>query len=303
MEKRTIYLTFDDGIQEGTSDIMEVLKELSIKATFFLTGINTEHFYKKNEALFIEILSGIVRDHEIGNHSFSHANGFFDEYYSTGLLVNNQGRTISVVDDFYNNAIYFEKALQETAIDLSSIRSFFNIARLPGRNSWFYVLPADPVTANDDTTNSKVKLIVNCEADSYNAAVSLFKKGYNVIGWDEEWFMSYELHKEAIAASRSTMRSQEDLMACMDQFFPYDNMLRAEHVKKDRVVEDHNTLFERIMASRKRNIVLLMHDRAFRKDHDASPAYSQLYKLLVKLKQHQFSFGTISQYLMNAFGT
>jgi peptidoglycan/xylan/chitin deacetylase (PgdA/CDA1 family) len=88
-------------------------------------------------------------------------------------------------------------------------------------------------------------------------------------------------------------------MACIDQFFPYDDMLSAENVMKDRVVEDYETLFERIRTNRKKKIVLLMHDRAFRKDHDANAACRQLYKLLVLLKQHQFSFGTISKYLMN----
>lgn len=295
MEKKTIYLTFDDGIQEGTHEIIEVLGELNIKATFFLAGINSNHFYRKYEGLFIKILSQIICEHDIGNHSYSHANGLFDEYYTTGLLVNNNGATISVAEDYANNSFFFEEILKNTCIGPSSIDSFYNIARLPGRNSWFYALPDDGMATGSD----KVKLIVNCEADSYNASLSLFKKGYNIIGWDEEWFMSYELHKEAMANCRSQMRLQEDIMGCINQAFPYDNMLNAETIMKDRLIEDYESVFERIMANRKRNIVLLLHDRAFRKAKDSNPACTQLYKLLIKLKQHQFSFGTISRLLMN----
>lgn len=34
--KREVYLTFDDGIQAGTEEVLEVLKETGVKGTFFL---------------------------------------------------------------------------------------------------------------------------------------------------------------------------------------------------------------------------------------------------------------------------
>jgi len=65
MEKE-IFLTFDDGPNEYTLKILEILKSFGTKATFFVCGENLEHFP--------EIAKEIVKDgHTIGNHTFSHS--------------------------------------------------------------------------------------------------------------------------------------------------------------------------------------------------------------------------------------
>lgn len=60
-----IALTFDDGPDEATPALLDVLKKHNIKATFFLTGQNSDQ------------KAGIARDifiqgHTVGNHSFNH---------------------------------------------------------------------------------------------------------------------------------------------------------------------------------------------------------------------------------------
>ena len=39
-QTKTIYLTFDDGPQKGTAEVLDVLKEEGVTAAFFLTGSN-----------------------------------------------------------------------------------------------------------------------------------------------------------------------------------------------------------------------------------------------------------------------
>ncbi len=71
--KKTIWLTFDDGPEDEVTEwILSVLKSENIKATFFLIGNQIEKFPN----LFNDI---IKQGHIIGNHSYSHLNGWKTE--------------------------------------------------------------------------------------------------------------------------------------------------------------------------------------------------------------------------------
>jgi peptidoglycan/xylan/chitin deacetylase (PgdA/CDA1 family) len=64
--KNLVALTFDDGPTEPTTrQIMDLLDKYSVKATFFVSGVNTV----KHPQIINEI---IARGHTIGNHSFHH---------------------------------------------------------------------------------------------------------------------------------------------------------------------------------------------------------------------------------------
>ncbi|WP_316571715.1 polysaccharide deacetylase family protein [Neobacillus sp. YIM B06451] len=67
-EGKEIVLTFDDGpTPEYTGEILRILKEQGIPATFFLIG--------KNAALHQDIVKQMVKDgHEVGSHTFTHPN-------------------------------------------------------------------------------------------------------------------------------------------------------------------------------------------------------------------------------------
>lgn len=65
-DKKTAYLTFDDGPSENTEKILEILKEHNIKATFFVI---TGEYNSKD----LDLLKKINEEgHAIGIHSHSH---------------------------------------------------------------------------------------------------------------------------------------------------------------------------------------------------------------------------------------
>ena len=64
--EHTIALTFDDGPNAHTDEVLDALKELHVKATFFIVG-NQAHRHP-------EILARIAREgHLLANHSATHA--------------------------------------------------------------------------------------------------------------------------------------------------------------------------------------------------------------------------------------
>ena len=65
-DKNSIYLTFDAGYDNGVMpDILKVLREKKVQATFFVTG----DFVNR----FTPLLNEIIKDgHLVGNHSYSH---------------------------------------------------------------------------------------------------------------------------------------------------------------------------------------------------------------------------------------
>lgn len=78
---RTIYLTFDDGPSARTGEVLDILKENNIKATFFITGQTSE--------LAQTMMKRIVEEgHTIAVHTYSHD---YREIYAT---------VVSYLDDF-----------------------------------------------------------------------------------------------------------------------------------------------------------------------------------------------------------
>lgn len=65
-ERREVALTFDDGPSGNTHEVLDVLREYGVKATFFLVGREVERYP--------ELAQRIVRDgHDVGNHTYSHS--------------------------------------------------------------------------------------------------------------------------------------------------------------------------------------------------------------------------------------
>jgi polysaccharide deacetylase family sporulation protein PdaB len=67
-----VALTFDDGPNEPyTSEILKILSDYHVKATFFLVGANVDHYP--------DVAGKIVREgHSIGNHSYGHPDLILD---------------------------------------------------------------------------------------------------------------------------------------------------------------------------------------------------------------------------------
>ncbi len=108
--RRVIYLTFDDGPNKGTENLLKIVHKHKIPVTAFLVGKHvfgskkqTEDFHKlKNDTLV-----------ELANHSFTHANNNYS--------------------NFYENP---ETVLQDFNQARDSVKFNNNYARTPGRNIW-----------------------------------------------------------------------------------------------------------------------------------------------------------------------
>ncbi len=71
--RRKVYLTFDDGPSANTAEILDILQEYNVKATFFVVG--------KTDEVSIENYKRIVAEgHTLGMHSYSHK---YNEIYTS----------------------------------------------------------------------------------------------------------------------------------------------------------------------------------------------------------------------------
>jgi len=69
-EDKVLYLTFDDGpVPEITPWVIDTLDDFGAKATFFCVGDNV----RKHRDIYNQIL---IKGHQVGNHTYSHLNGF-----------------------------------------------------------------------------------------------------------------------------------------------------------------------------------------------------------------------------------
>jgi peptidoglycan/xylan/chitin deacetylase (PgdA/CDA1 family) len=68
--KKELYLTFDDGPHPQITDfVMDLLRKFNAKATFFCIGKNVV----ENRGVFERI---IEEGHSVGNHTYTHLNGW-----------------------------------------------------------------------------------------------------------------------------------------------------------------------------------------------------------------------------------
>ena len=71
-EKKKVYLTFDDGPSIYTDEILDILKENNVKATFFVVG-KDESYYKYYKRI-------VKEGHTLGMHSYTHE---YDKLYAS----------------------------------------------------------------------------------------------------------------------------------------------------------------------------------------------------------------------------
>lgn len=70
---KKVYLTFDDGPSSNTDQILDILKEYDVKATFFVVGKTDERSVKAYQRIVDE-------GHTLAMHSYSHK---YDEIYES----------------------------------------------------------------------------------------------------------------------------------------------------------------------------------------------------------------------------
>ncbi len=85
-----VYLTFDDGPSDNTDDILDVLDDYGIKATFFVIGKEDEH----SKEMYTRIVN---EGHTIGMHSYSHK--YSDIYSSLDAFASDLDRIQNLIYD------------------------------------------------------------------------------------------------------------------------------------------------------------------------------------------------------------
>jgi len=89
-EKGVVYLTFDDGPSERTGEILDILKEKDVKATFFVVGNDSEQGK--------EMLRRIVEEgHTLGMHTYSHR--YNDIYQSVEAYLDDMYKIFSQIKE------------------------------------------------------------------------------------------------------------------------------------------------------------------------------------------------------------
>ena len=103
---RKVYLTFDDGPSGYTQEILEILDQYDVKATFFVLGKEDEESQKAMQDI-------VNQGHTLGMHSYSHK---YNEIYES---------VESFTEDF--------NKLREYLYDVTGVES--NCYRFPGGSS------------------------------------------------------------------------------------------------------------------------------------------------------------------------
>ena len=158
MEKKEIFLTFDDGpTPKITEFVLNELQKHNAKATFFCIGKNI----KKHPEIFEKIIS---EGHAVGNHTQNHLNGW---------------KTNST--DYINNVVEVEKNFK-----LSSFQTFTSKLYRPPygkikkyqakklRDLEYKIIMWDVLSADFDTTISKEKCLDNVLKNTTNGSIVVF---------------------------------------------------------------------------------------------------------------------------------
>lgn len=130
-DKRVIYLTFDDGPNRGTENLLKILHKRNVSATAFLVGEHANGSKRQKDDL-----ESLRKDRliELANHSHTHAHNRYTDFYKNPAMV---------VRDF------------DTAKDSLKLKN--KIARTPGRNIWRLnnITSTDIKTSNEAANSLK----------------------------------------------------------------------------------------------------------------------------------------------------
>ena len=115
-QPRQVALTFDDGPSDRTDEVLKILDEKGVKATFFVIG-------REDETSIQRIKKAAAAGHTIGMHSYSHdyekiytsVEDFLDDFYKLFVILRDEAGVTPTVFRFpggslnnYNQGVYKE---------------------------------------------------------------------------------------------------------------------------------------------------------------------------------------------------
>ncbi len=109
-KKKKLFITFDDGPNRGTRNVLHITRDENVPVTFFIVG---GHVFASGSQMDTWDSLKIAKHIEICNHSYSHASNRYDKFYEDAD---------SVVRDFRRTS--------------DSLKLENDIVRTPGRNIW-----------------------------------------------------------------------------------------------------------------------------------------------------------------------
>lgn len=325
LDKKVIYLTFDDGPEPGTISIYNKLKSLRIPATFFMVGENViaheTGVFKKiginmkpTPGLFKHIFNDPL--FQIGNHSQTQSHQFYPSYYKSGLRIDSttlapsadstkpEGRR-SVLVDFELASIAFTHALNSTPekyfedrkkiIDynyrgntISKIFSDYGITYfrfLTGR------LPGTNRWRIPNKTSSEWDW---GGPDRDDEADDLYKNDYRIYGWNLEWQMTNETSVMSDDVNKEHLKGEDGW---------WDGYYAKENEQDDRLEQSVETMFSKVNSYldgyiwSKKQCVILLHDRQFRPNIDGSNPYvEKLEQFIKKCQDKGYTFDVLENY-------
>jgi peptidoglycan/xylan/chitin deacetylase (PgdA/CDA1 family) len=206
--RSVVALTFDDGpVPPYTSELLSLLRDKNVKATFFIIGQNLEKFPSLGEDL-------VRQGHELGNHSYSHQRMIFKSYdfiqgeiERTDQLIRRAG---------YTGEIHFRSPYGKKLFLLP-----LYLSRIEKKNIFFDVEPDSDVTASANRiveqvlAQTKPGSIILLHAESKNRLESfkavagiidgLKQKGYDFVTISE--LLAVEESISALNSSAARRRS------------------------------------------------------------------------------------------------
>lgn len=117
-----VYLTFDDGPSSNTGEILDILDDYGVKATFFVNGREDDN----SKAMYQRIVD---EGHTIGMHSYSHR--YSDLYSSVDSFANDLDRIQNLIYDTTGvDSVYYRfpggSSNKVSNVDMSEYIAYLN---------------------------------------------------------------------------------------------------------------------------------------------------------------------------------
>lgn len=162
LNPKQIAITFDDGPNEDfTPQILDILKEKNVPATFFVTGINIDNN--------IPLIKRIYREgHELGNHTFTHPNlevtsGNRErvELRSTRLLLESiLGHSTLLFRPPYNTDAEPKTLFQIKSLVVANDEGYISVTSYIDPNDWEEDVTADTIVARAIANQHKGNILL-----------------------------------------------------------------------------------------------------------------------------------------------